>query len=383
MIDAYDLDFPPRIPSEYNTADLFSGMDSVNVTQTPPQEESTIAPRRMARLVWALSGINLVVVVVAMLLVFVVSERWWISTAILYLPRSPWAVPSIVLAIAGVIWHRPSLWLNLMAMLMVTGPLMEFRAPGFTGPFVTITADQSHGLRIVSCNVQAYKPNFADVLREVHQYRPDIVAFQEARGDHPLLTESFPGWHHLHRDYFFITSRFPLKEVAKVDTAAFDRPTALLVSVETPDGEVLLADLHLMTARRGLRSINKGSLLNGEAGDDVESFQALRDAEMAELRQALDERIQGRPWIACGDFNTPSSSSLFQQHWGDLRSCFDLAGIGFGYTAPVKTHTNWPSHTPWARIDHILCSPEWGVRRCSIGRSIGSDHHLIAAEIAR
>ncbi|HET6422767.1 MAG TPA: endonuclease/exonuclease/phosphatase family protein [Planctomycetaceae bacterium] len=352
-------------------------------TTTVAETEPPVRPARTARLVWALSGINLTVVIIVMLLVFVVSERWWVSTAMLYLPRAPWAIPSLVLAIAGLIWHRPSLWINVLAFLMVLGPLMEFRAPGFTGPLLTSTDTKTGVLRVVSCNVQAYKPNFADVLREVHQFKPDVVAFQEARGNHPLLTESFPDWYHLHHDYFFVTSRFPLKEIAQIETEAFDRPTAMLVEVETPDGLVVLADLHLMTARRGLKNINKGSLLNGEASGDVESFQILRDAEMAELRQAMEPHVNGRPLIACGDFNTPSSSSLFQEHWGDLKSSFDLAGVGFGYTAPVKTHTNWLSHTPWARIDHILCSPEWNVQRCIIGRSIGSDHHLIAAELVR
>lgn len=341
------------------------------------------APSRMARIVWALSGLNLVVIIGALLLVFVVSEHWWVSTAITYLPRAPWAIPSLVLIVAGWLWHRPSLWINLIAFLMVAGPLMEFRAPGFTGPFITTTQTKTAHLRVVSCNVQAYKPNFADVLREVHRFKPDVVALQEARGDHPLLTDSFPDWHRLHYAYFFVASKYPLREIARIETEAFDRPTGMLIEVSTPGGPVVLADIHLMTARRGLQAINKGSLLSGEAGEDVESFQVLRSAESAELRQSIESQTAGRPLIICGDFNTPTSSTLFQEHWGDLHSCFDLAGVGYGFTSPVKTHTSWPAHTPWARIDHILCSPEWTVRQCSIGRSIGSDHHLIAAELAR
>ncbi|MDP1795929.1 MAG: endonuclease/exonuclease/phosphatase family protein [Planctomycetaceae bacterium] len=354
-------------------------------TLSPPRTKTVVAtpPSRIPRLVWALSGINLAVVIGTLLLVFVVSEHWWVSTAITYLPRSPWAIPSLVLAVAGLIWHRPSLWINLIAFLMVLGPLMEFRAPGFTGSFVTTTPTQTAALRIVSCNVQGYKPNFADVLREVHQFQPDVVALQEARGNHPLLKESFPDWHTLHYDYFFVASKFPLREISHIDTEAFDRPTGLLIEITTPDGPIVLADIHQMTARRGLQSIHKGSLLSGEAGGDVESFQILRAAECAELRQAIDSQVEGRPLIVCGDFNTPTSSTLFQEYWGDLRSSFDIAGIGFGYTSPVKVHSNWPAYMPWARIDHILCSPEWSIRQCTIGRSIGSDHHLIAAELAR
>lgn len=357
---------------------------SAPTASAPSSTSSVIATRpRVARVVWALSGINLVLIFSVILLVFVVSERWWVSAAITYLPRSPWAIPALVLAVAGLIWHRPSLWANLMAFLLVAGPLMEFRAPGFTGPLITATEAKSSNLRVVSCNVQAYKPNFADVLREAHQFQPEIVALQEARGDHPLLRDSFPGWQTVKYEYFFVASRFPLKEIARIETRTFDRPTALIVEIETPDGPVVLVNLHLMTARRGLQAVNKRSVVNGEAGEEIESFQVLRDAEMAELRQAIDPLIEGRPLIVCGDFNTPTSSNFFQEYFGDLRSSFDLAGMGYGYTSPVKVHTNWPAHTPWARIDHILCSAEWSVRRCTVGRSLGSDHHLIAAELAR
>lgn len=357
---------------------------TTTVSASPPRHQTVVtAPARIARLIWALSGLNLAVVVGALLFVFVVSEHWWVSTAITYLPRSPWAIPSLALAVAGLIWHRPTLWINLIAFLMVAGPLMEFRAPGFTGPFITSAQTKTATLRVVSCNVQAYKPNFADVLREVHRFQPDVVVLQEARGDHPLLKESFPDWYTLHYAYFFIASRHPLKEIARIETEAFDRPTGLLVEITTPDGPVVLADIHQMTARRGLQSIHKGSLLSGEAGNDVESFQILRAAESAELRQAIDSRRENHPLVICGDFNTPTSSTLFQEHWGDLRSCFDLAGVGYGYTSPVKVHNNWPAYTPWARIDHILCSPDWTVQQCTIGRSLGSDHHLIAAELVR
>lgn len=326
---------------------------------------------------------NLTVVVGLLLLVFVVSEHWWVSTALTYLPRAPWAIPSLALAVAGFVWHRPTLWINVIAFLMVAGPLMEFRAPGFTGPFITTTEDKTALLRVVSCNVQAYKPNFADVLREAHRFQPDLIVLQEARGDHPLLKDAFPDWHTLHFDYYFVASKYPIKELARIETQAFDRPTALLVEIETPDGPIALADIHQMTARRGLQLINKTSMVSGEAGNDVAAFQALRAAESAELRHAIETQRGDRPLVVCGDFNTPTSSTLFQEYWGDLRSCFDLAGVGYGYTSPVKTLSNWPANTPWARIDHILCSPEWSVRQCSVGHSIGSDHHLIAAEIAR
>jgi len=338
----------------------------------------------MARLVWAFSGLNLAAICVVLVLVFVVSERWWLSAAVTYLPRSPWALPALLLAVAGCIWHRPSLWANVLAMGLVAGPLMEFRAPWIadarTGPAVAITAPS---LRFVTANVQGYQPNFTEVVSEISRQRPDIVVLQEARGEHPLLDEFFPDWHHIHVDYYWIGSRYPLKQLHIGETTAFGRVAGLVVEVETPQGPILVADVHLMTARRGLKELSTSELASGQAQQDLEGFQMLRMAESTEFREQIRQLAGDKPLLIGGDFNTPASSSLFQRDWGDLTSAFDAAGSGYGYTSPVKPQRLWISYMPWARIDHVLCSPHWLVRDCRVGQGRGSDHHIVTAEVAR
>lgn len=345
-----------------------------------------LAPPRSkaaARLVWALSGLNLAAVVVVMVLVFVVSERWWVGTAVTYLPRLPWAVPAVLFSAAALACHRPSLWVNLFSLVLVVGPLLEFRAPFIAEkPPVAVAADAAP-LRIVSANTQGYQPDFAGLMQEISRYKPDIVALQEARGEHDLLDDFYPDWHRLHLDYYWVGSRYPIKLVAECATEAFDRTAGILVEVETPRGPVLLANLHQMTARRGLREMTGSEILSGVAQADLGDFQTLRQLESDQLRQIIEQHRGDRPLIVVGDFNTPSSSSLFRQTWGDLTSAFDVAGVGYGYTSPVKPQKYWISYLPWARIDHILCSPEWRVEWCRVGSGRGSDHHCIAAELAR
>lgn len=356
---------------------------SQTALQARTVKSTAVRSRPVARLVWAMSGLNLALVVGLLVLVFVVSERWWLGTLATYLPRAPWAAPSLVLSLVAVFWHRPSLWINLIALGLVIGPLMDVRAPGLTRSLQADRRPTTHALRIVSCNVQAFRPNFAEVMREVLHFQPDIVALQEARGEHPLLAESFPDWHHLHHDYYWLASRYPLKLIASCETAAFDRVAGIIVEVDAPGGPIIVANIHQMTARRGLLAVTKRSLITGEAAADIADFQVLRNAEAGELRESLDRQISGQPVIVLGDFNTPTSSSLLQEHWGDLQSAFDAAGVGYGFTSPVKEQKYWPAYTPWARIDHILCSAEWLVKRCEIGRGNGSDHRLIAAVLAR
>jgi len=144
-----------------------------------------------------------------------------------------------------------------------------------------------------------------------------------------------------------------------------------------------VANVHQMTARRGLLAINKRSLWRGDAGGKVDGFRDLREFESGEIRHAIDASAGDRPLIVAGDFNTPTSSHVFRESWGDLQSAFDIAGLGYGYTSPCKPHRYWFPNTPWARIDHILCTSHWTVERSWIGEGRGSDHRMIAAVLKR
>ena len=81
------------------------------------------------------------------------------------------------------------------------------------------------------------------------------------------------------------------------------------------------------------------------------------------------------PKLIAGDFNMPADESALAslRDEGRFRFAFEEAGWGFGYTRPTRT--------PWFRIDHILTSPEWVVRRCRVGPDFGSDHLPLVAEV--
>jgi endonuclease/exonuclease/phosphatase family metal-dependent hydrolase len=335
-------------------------------------------------MVWCLSGLNLALVIAVLLLIFVVSERWWIAAVLTYMPRSVWAAPAVVLGLAALWGHRPSVLVNVLSFGLVVGPIMELRVPGLlNSPGAGVASSGQTKLRVVSCNVQNFRPDFPSVLNELAPLRPDVVVFQEAFGSHPLLEKFFPDWHRLRVDRYWVGSHYPLRLVAECQSEAFDRVSGILVEVDAPGGPLLIANVHQMTARFGFRAIDKRSLVNGEAGNAIEEFRDLRMFESAEIREAIDRHAENRPLIVCGDFNVPTSSHLFQQSWGDLQSAFDVAGFGYGYTALNKPPRYWLPDTPWVRIDHILCSNHWRIESCRTGRGSGSDHRLIAAEVSR
>ena len=347
---------------------------------------STPAPispstRAVARWVMGLSWLNLAALGVLCWLLFAVSESWWVSTVLTYAPRTPFAAPALGLLVASLFWHRPSLWLNAVSLAVVLGPVMGLSLPTsrLLSPSVVETGELE--LKIVSCNVQAFKPDFAKVLDEIAAINPDVVAFQEAFPLSPLLDEAFRGWHTVNHDRFWVGSRYPLKIIAKCDIDIFDRAAGLIVELETPSGPVVLGNIHPMTVRWGISELNAGSLVTGEGPHALAAYELRREAERAGIRGFVDSARGDKALLVVGDFNSPTSSPMFQRHWSDMQSAFDLAGVGYGYTYPSKRSRYWPENLPWVRIDHILCSPEWTVRSCQIGQSTGSDHRLIAAKL--
>ena len=346
---------------------------------TPP----TAAPRRLTRAakwVLGLSCLNLIALCGISYLIYGVSETWWVGTVLTYAPRAPYLIPSIVLLVASLCWHRESIGINLVSAAVVLVPIMGLAVPlelWMNGP---PKADEAISLTILSCNVQSFEPNFEKVLDEIATFKPDVVALQETfRGD-PRLDQFFRDWSPIRHGHYWVGSRYPLKLIRDCEVTQFGgRHAGMLVEIETPAGPVVLANIHQMTARFGLKELNRKTLINGDGTKELEDFEGERYMESIAIRQIVQEVRGDRPLIVCGDFNTPVSSSLFQKHWGDLQSAFDIAGFGYGYTSPCKGNRFWPDNQPWARIDHILCSNDWTIRRCEIGQSDGSDHRLIVA----
>lgn len=348
-------------------------------------QQLTTTPRRLSRVakwVIGLSCANLAALCLVSYLIYGVSESWWVGIVLTYAPRSPFLIPAILLAMVSLFKSREALGINLVAIAIVLVPIMSLSIPlerWFDRPS---TGSDAISLKILSCNVQAFKPDFAKVLEEITAFDPDVIALQEAfRGD-PRMDEFFRGWHEIRHGHFWVGSRYPITLVSDCNVTTFGgRLAGMLVQIDTPGGSIVFGDVHLMTARFGLLELNRKSLVTGDGTRELENFEGERYLESIEIRSQVDSARNDRPLIVCGDFNTPVSSSLFRKQWGDLQSAFDTAGFGYGYTSPCKGNRYWPDNTPWARIDHILCSNEWTIRDCQIGKSAGSDHRLIAATV--
>ena len=307
------------------------------------------------------------------------SEGWWISHILTYLPRVPYlAVPVLLIGFACK-FHRKSIWFNLVSIGIVLVPIMDFK--------VTLAALQTPpkglDIRVLSCNVQNHKPAFSKVLSEISSLNPVVVAFQESTPHYDLLLKYFKTWNSTSSGRLWVGSKHPVKLIDHCTPEFSKRTCAIAVEVQAPSGSFLVFNVHLMTARHALTELSVTNLLNGHAAEVISNHTHNRGTESRVVRAFVFHHVRrmNLPYIIVGDFNTPSSSSLYQENWGDLPNAFDVAGSGYGYTSPCANHRMWLDNTPWLRIDHILVSPECSVRECKIGTENGSDHRLITSRL--
>jgi vancomycin resistance protein VanJ len=332
---------------------------------------------RATRWVTVLSWANFAALWVVIALIHGISERWWISTVIVYLPRIPWVLPALILLGFAIRLTWKGVLINLASILLVLGPVMNWQCGGLVAPKVD---RQALRVTVVSCNVQSFKPKFGQVVDEFNRISPDIVLFQEAFEDHTLLTTLFDGWN-VHRvDEYLAASRWPIEYLGKCEVGAMNRTTVVRYAVETPAGKLIVCNLHQISPRHSLITLKPWSFITGSGVDEVEQQTILRDVEALKAREFTQTKEKHRPTLIAGDFNMPNDSSLFRKHWGDLTDAYATTAVGYGYTSPCQTKVGWPHNTPWAQVDHILTTPEIPVERSQIGSGAGSDHRLITAQ---
>ncbi len=348
----------------------------------------TTTPKRMRRrrlLVW-LTVANVVGMAVLWCMISVVSEQWWVGSVVTFLPRLPWLVPGVVLLLASVLTWSRTIWVNLATVLFTLVLIVGFNVPwqaAWEQPAASpVTAnDSERTVRVVSANVQDFEPDFATLLREVLKANPDIIAFQEAFRPPKQLARQFSNWQSVHVRGFWVGSKWPLKLLGQCDSDVFQRETAIAVEVDAPFGKFVLTDLHLMTARKSLVHLTPRSVLNGDGPEHVATALAERDLEARQTRVFMADHEHRVPLLVCGDFNMPTSSSIYQAYFGPYANAFECVAWGCGYTAPCRRIRFWPENMPWQRIDHILASHQWQAIECHIGSRDGSDHRLIAATL--
>ncbi len=213
---------------------------------------------------------------------------------------------------------------------------------------------------------------------------PDVgreAALQDADASSRLLQQYLQDWHVASEGEFLVASKYPVRFVDKCHPESFQRTSVARFEIDTPAGKVLLYDLHQMTPRRALTALRPDSIITETGRGELEAFLGQLADEAHETGEFVEGTRDRKPALIVGDFNMPSDSSLYRMYWSGLTNAFNTVGTGYGYTFPCQRQFQWPSGFPWMRIDHVLASEHWRIRRCWVGSSNGSDHRPIAAVV--
>jgi endonuclease/exonuclease/phosphatase (EEP) superfamily protein YafD len=288
----------------------------------------------------ALHDLTWPLLLVNMFTLYVFAPAW--ALALLALIGRRWRLLAVAALLCG--WHAAHL----------LPPLMPRDAPPADG----------EGIRLVTANLLMVHPSPDRLAVELEALDADVLVLQEYSGRW-LETARRRGWFETHphhaevvRDDSFgcaVFSRLPLEDVSVVEMAGLPQ---LQATIRVDGVAVDLLNVHTLPPR--IAEYVPG---HRQALADIEAWSARRSGE--------------RPFLITGDFNATPYSRFHRRISRLADDAWELAGSGYGHTAP-----NGMFPLPPMRLDHVYLSPELTVREVALGRGMGSDHRPIEAVIA-
>lgn len=321
---------------------------------------------------------------------------WWLQVA---------AVFSGVLVFIGALiaiwaalarrWRRLALYLALCLSVVLMPELQPHPEP-------VEAASDAPGLTVMTFNANvryagSKQDTFAELLR---RDRPHIVALQEfavrfIRGTGvtmgaPLLGPLLkgrayePSWPDKRgKDFVFSRPIFSrIEALGPGELLAGNPPEGIWSSggltrrvYEWQGRPIAVYNVHLhsFSSRRPWRDEDERLSLFAW-GNALLSYRddfKVRAEQARELKRMLE--AESYPFIVCGDLNSTPKNWVYTYLTQGLRDAFREVGAGWGGT--------YPARFPLVRIDHVIVSPEWSVRRARVETELFSDHRPVVAEL--
>lgn len=310
-------------------------------------------------------------------------DRFWLGALNLYLPQMLWGAPALFLLAFTWKFDRPLVWLPLLSVLLVLGPIMGFkwssrqeRAGALGTP-----------LRVMTWNIKYGKHDLMPLIEELERSRPDIVLFQDAvkAGAGPLA-DYFRTWQVRSHGQYLIASRYPLSSAEVLELPYPGRSTESLLrcTVRVGTAEISIYNVHFKTPRRGLNAFRKAKQGPGHIPGAIDRFENNILTRVTQARTVARYLAKERGAVlVAGDLNAPDASQVCGiLRDAGLRDAFAESGRGYGYTYGhflLKNRLPW-LRVSWMRIDHIMAGPGLTARRCFVGTGKGSDHRPVIAD---
>lgn len=314
------------------------------------------------------------------------ADRWWFGAFNLYLPQAMWAIPGILLTIFSFKAGRSWVWVPLLCIVWVVGPIMGLCLP------LDVPQKPANGLpiRVMTWNVKFGSHDTLAplaIIYDIERNNPDVVLFQDAQGvlDGPV-GDYLRKWNVRADGQYVIASRLPLSEAdVRVSSLPGQKENYLRCQMHIGTEVITLYNVHFESPREGLNAFRS---LRRRPRYLPAAIQRLEDNVYVRLKQAraLQEvvRKEKGPVIVAGDLNSSDASAVCATlRDAGFHDAFAEGGKGYGYTYGhylLQNRLPWFRFS-WVRIDHIMLSPQLHARRSWAGTWQASAHRPVIAEL--
>jgi endonuclease/exonuclease/phosphatase (EEP) superfamily protein YafD len=310
-----------------------------------------------------------------------IGERWWVTSAGLYVPRILFAAPlPFIVLLLCVFGLRRLLWTQLAAAFILVVPLL-----GFVVPLPSGSNADAPGLRVLSFNANFGYAGQQAIADTILAQSADVVLLQECPNCADLagmLQKRYPVVQR--STQFMIASRYPVSATTEPARLPFNgqmrSPRYIRYVLDTPLGRIAFYSVHpisprgvfqLQRFRFAFHQLRTGQMFAGDPESDMTDNAGLRGLQIAAVaRDAAREQL---PVIIAGDTNLPGLSLVFREHLSRYQDGFRAASWGFGYT--------FPDRFPFLRLDRILAGDSLRFTSFRTGCKGISDHLCVVADI--
>jgi hypothetical protein len=226
----------------------------------------------------------------------------------------------------------------------------------------------------MTCNVNVQSLDESQLAQLVSDSKPDVILLQEwpcSRGRLPRLDGSW-NFQHDRDSELLVASRFPIvkSEDFGDENWADWGGSAVRYDIDAPGGMMHVFNLHLASPHLPFQAVIEGKP-SGAA--KLKMHLAVRSEQSQRLSEII-ARTGGAALVA-GDFNTLCQGSIYHTSWSRFTDAFSTAGLGLGHT--------YFADGAAVCIDHIMMGADWKCRRCWVGKSVGSPHRPVIADLER
>ncbi len=351
------------------------------------------------RIVFALNGIAILMLLMAYLAPFVSPAVFW-PFAFFGLAYPLILILNILFIIYWIVFFRIKFLLSLVVILI---------GYTFIPRYVQLNAkkltEKENSLNIISFNIKYFgaydtKPpedaeKFFEVMKKVD---PDILCLQEcenfnSRREGPTYKsfykkiKGFYTYNLKNRDGFksadglMIVSRFPIIDSGIVERDEYTDNYTIFADIKTEDGTIRVINTHLQSIhfeQKEYAAVKEFDLENDTVVSGYKSItQKLKAAFLRRAKQAesIREFILQSPYpvMVCGDFNDSPTSYAYHTVKGKLKDAFQEAASGLGRT--------YVGAAPSFRIDYVLFDPSFSAYNYYAKPFEFSDHKMVSCTI--